>query len=871
MKRQIRKTQSRLRFILLMLIVIFLSITSPTFKGIAVSFHHSPQPTRSAQFISESPMDRGKTLYETGQYAAAAEVLEQVVTRYRSQGNTLAEAVALSNLSLVYQELGRWQEAETAVTNSLQLLEAQPSRQSSTLAQIYDVQGQLFLSRGQADAALEAWQKSADLYQQANDLPSDVQSQINQAEALQRLGLYRRAIDQLDRLLASSNLLDPTLRAAVHRSLGDALRATGNFTRSEAELRLSLELAQQGQQPNAIAATQLSLANTLAAQNNPEAALSLYQQAVSGSANTRLRAQLNQVRLLVGADQTDTDQINANQIKSQNSVIQRLPDLISQIEQLPPSHTSIYARINLSRSLMQMSTPDQQITIAQLLSAARQQAHILGDRRAESFAFGTLGELYESVGQLVDAQQVTESALNLAQSINSADAAYLWQWQLGRVLKAQGKRTEAIAAYADAVGTLQLLRSDLVAINPEIQFSFRQGVEPVYREFVSLLLQLNVNLTAQELELARQTIESLQLAELDNFFREACLNAQPIPIDQVDEQAAVIYPIILPDRLEIILSLPQGGIRRYTVPVAATEVTRRGSQLQTFLRQLASSERVTPLAEQIYDWLIRPLKADLDSAQPTTLVFVLDGVLRNIPMSSLRDRDTGRYLIEDYAIALTPGLQLLSSQTSGSGRFGVLLGGLSESPSPDFSDLPGVVNELGQISTQVDNQRILLNDQFQNADIQAAIQEISFPIVHLATHGEFSSRLENTFILTWDNRITIDQLSQLLQASDVSRQRPIELLVLSACETAEGDDRAALGLAGVAVRSGARSTIASLWPLNDAAAPVLMVQFYQNLASGNVTRAEALRQAQLVLLKDPEFSPPYFWSAVVLVGNWQQL
>lgn len=865
MKLNSYRVRSALRFIALMLIVICFCITLSILKGIAALSQNPPTHVTqtstqvNAQTNALPAIERGRMLYETGQYAAAAEALEQAITSYRSQANLWGEAVALSNLSLVYQQLGRWQDAETAVTSSLQLLEAEAFDQHSTLAQVYDVQGRLYLSRGQAEAALESWQKSADLYKQGHDLLGNVRNQINQAEALQMLGLYRRAINQLDQLLASSSdIAEPTLAASVHRSLGDALRAMGNLTRAESELRLSLDLAQQGQQPNAIAATQLSLANTLVAQNNPEAALTLYQQAASGSTQTRLRAQLNQVRLLI-----DTNREPAAQ--------RLFPDLIAQIEQLPPSHTSIYARINLARSLVNLKSVPEQVSVAQLLSTARQQAQILGNQRAESFALGTLGELYESVGQVSDAQQVTESALNLAQGLNSADTAYLWQWQLGRVLQAQGKRTEAIAAYADAVATLQLLRSDLVAINPEVQFSFRQGVEPVYREFVSLLLQPNVSLTAQELELARQTIESLQLAELDNFFREACLTAQPVPIDRVDEQAAVIYPIILPDRLEIILSLPKGGIRRYTIPVAEAEVTRRGSQMQTFLRQLSSSERVTALAEQVYDWLIRPLKADLDSAQPSTLVFVLDGVLRNIPMSALRDRETGRYLIEDYAVAITPGLQLLPSQSSGSGQFGVLLGGLSKSPSPEFSDLPGVVNELGQISTQVDSQRVLLNDQFQDAAIRDAIQEIPFPIVHLATHGEFSSRLEDTFILTWDNRITINQLSNLLQASDVRRQRPIELLVLSACETAEGDDRAALGLAGVAVRSGARSTVASLWPLNDAAAPVLMVQFYQNLASGNITKAEALRQAQLSLLRDPQFNPPYFWSAVVLVGNWQQL
>ncbi|NJN88720.1 MAG: CHAT domain-containing protein, partial [Leptolyngbyaceae cyanobacterium SL_7_1] len=94
------------------------------------------------------------------------------------------------------------------------------------------------------------------------------------------------------------------------------------------------------------------------------------------------------------------------------------------------------------------------------------------------------------------------------------------------------------------------------------------------------------------------------------------------------------------------------------------------------------------------------------------------------------------------------------------------------------------------------------------------------------------------------------------------------LLVLSACQTAEGDNRAALGLAGIAVRAGARSTVATLWQLSDDAAPRLMEQFYQELVTPGVTKAEALRRAQLALLNDPQFERPYFWSPLVLVGNW---
>ena len=141
-------------------------------------------------------------------------------------------------------------------------------------------------------------------------------------------------------------------------------------------------------------------------------------------------------------------------------------------------------------------------------------------------------------------------------------------------------------------------------------------------------------------------------------------------------------------------------------------------------------------------------------------------------------------------------------------------------------------------------------------------------MVHLATHGKFSSTTEETFILTWDGQLDARGLERLLAARDVNRLSPIELLILSACQTASGDRRAALGLAGVAVRSGARSTIASLWRVNDRSTAQLMVALYRSLAQPGTSKAQALRNAQLTLLENPQTEHPFFWGAFVLSGNW---
>ena len=154
--------------------------------------------------------------------------------------------------------------------------------------------------------------------------------------------------------------------------------------------------------------------------------------------------------------------------------------------------------------------------------------------------------------------------------------------------------------------------------------------------------------------------------------------------------------------------------------------------------------------------------------------------------------------------------------------------------------------------------------------MQAKINERAFSVVHLATHGQFSSNLEETFILAWDKLLKIDDLDNLLRTNDSQGASDIELLVLSACQTATGDNRATLGLAGIAVRAGARSTLATLWSVDDRSTAALMSEFYKQLANTNLTKAEALQQAQLALWnnKERDWKRPYFWAAYVLVGNW---
>jgi CHAT domain-containing protein len=365
-------------------------------------------------------------------------------------------------------------------------------------------------------------------------------------------------------------------------------------------------------------------------------------------------------------------------------------------------------------------------------------------------------------------------------------------------------------------------------------------------------------------------MEALQLAELDNFLREACL-APKRQLDRVvDEDApktAVIYSIILPDRIEVILKLPQQArLYRYATAIEQAQVEQTLDELRrnliepyTYTLQIAKS-----LAQTVYSWLIQPAESLLAQYEIDTLVFVSDGALRNVPMAALYDGQ--HYLVERYAIALSSGLQLVEPQPFEQRGVEVLAAGLSEARH-NLQPLQYVEQELEEIQADVSSQ-ILLNQQFTTQFLQSQINSKPFSIVHLATHGQFDSDPDQTYIAAWDQLINVNELDNFLRTRDLSQANALELLVLSACQTAEGDRYAVLGLAGIAVRAGARSTLASLWNLEDESTAELMNYFYQSLLQPGQTRSEALRQAQLALLHNPQYQHPRSWAPYVLIGSW---
>jgi len=402
---------------------------------------------------------------------------------------------------------------------------------------------------------------------------------------------------------------------------------------------------------------------------------------------------------------------------------------------------------------------------------------------------------------------------------------------------------------------------------------FYDRIRPVYFGLADVLLRRATQSQdaiqkAAFLQQAIQTVEKLKVVELQDYFQDECVTAKDSKLaetnrsEKLQDGTAVLYPILLANRVELLL-MTNKGVYQASSAVKWDDVNDSIVEFQKNL-QVKTHRKYLKQSTALYHWLIEPIRAELNKSNIKTIVFVPDGPLRMIPMAALHDGE--HYLIEKFAVAVTPSIDLTNTQPLPRQKISVLLNGLSQSVQ-GFSALPNVPQEIQGISQLFSQSVILLNEQFSVERIDKALQTAPYVVVHIASHGQFDHDPKNTFLLTYDDKLTMDRLERLLSFNQF-RENTVELLTLSACQTAVGDERAALGLAGVAIKAGARSALASLWFVNDTATAELISEFYNQLRSTQLSKAQALQNAQKKLLDQKTFNHPIFWAPFLLIGNW---
>lgn len=811
---------------------------------------------------------------------------------------------------------------------------------------------------GQEEPAIAQLNRLIAHYRKVGDLTQVGRLLTEQAQLYTSLGQQRRAIvllcgnqiapncDSNSALAIARHQADRLGEAAALGSLGTVYRLRGEYEASLQSLQTGLAIAQTLDHPTYVISATSGLGNTYASLARQDyrraqfatqagdrtAAERFTQQGVEHDRQAVALLQqglqlarqqgdlLNQLRILLNLSASYQ---RSREFQTDATTLQQALHLLNQ---LPDSRDKAYAAIQLGDRWLTRLNPDLSqeggsqcvqstpIEVSTLLTQAATIAQRIGDSQTQAFALGRLGRLYECQQNLNGALQLTQQAQVIAETQASQ---YLWEWQLGRILKAQGKIYEAIAAYESAVRTLKDLRGAFAIASRDVQFDFRDTVEPVYRELTELYLERAssegqktkgegdsqaTNPQSQGgqrwVNAALETIDALRLVELQNYLGSDCaVEVVTRPVTLVDAKTAVFNSVMVGDRVAVILTLPrthQGSGQRaqsrvHWLPSSRQNVTETINQLRLQMEKRSDRTNTYQKAsQQVYDWLIRPFAAELEQSQIETLVFIQDGILRSVPMAVLHDGQ--QFLVERYAIANTLSLTLVDPTRLNSKDLRVLAFGLTQ-PSvvqgPTFFEpLSFVKSEVTTIQTILPGSKGFLDEAFSRDRLQQELAQTIYPIVHLATHGRFGFDARETFLVTgqkdtqvvqvqgmvdkpqpYNEKLTLNQFYQILR--DSRRNQALELLILTACETAVGSDRDALGIAGISLQAGARSAVASLWQVDDQSTAQLINQFYQNLRQG-MGRAKALQLAQKSWLQqNPDVrNHPGYWAALILVGNW---
>lgn len=730
---------------------------------------------------------------------------------------------------------------------------------------------------------------------------------LRQGQTHLQQGQYYLALD--DGQSAQGSAANSVQQAQALGLLGLAHYQMRHFEKADALLHQAMDLGAGEAQERA--RWMVALANIQTERGQPEEAGRLYaqaSQAVGDNPALALGIRLGQVQLLPPEKR-----------------LNELQEIRSALRNIGSAADRARYSVNLGTQARVLGAAGLKLAY-ESLEQARQDA--VGQPRILAEALGGLAQLYEDQQRQDEASHLNRQAIQAAQSADARDLLLDLEWRQGRLHRALKQIPEALAAYERAVEHIEAIRQDIPVEYHDGHSSFRETLEPVYLGLADLLLQQasqqNGVPKVALLRHAREAVELIKRSEIEDFLGGRCAvqATKSALLESVESNTAVIYPVILPDRLELLVS-SGNELQQFTQPVSA-------ATLQGLARKMAHSLRMghsdsQAIARQLHGWLIGPLEPWLRQHQVKTLVMVPDGALRLIPLSALHDG--GHYLVERYALATSPGLTLMDPEPLQQRGGKALLAGMSEpgavvdhlpslllgalaggatgrgvdADEPPRSralpaiqadtgetrqidaerlrkepalrqklkeqlSLPGVGREMDSLRREMPN-TLLMNEGFTVESFKQHIGAEPYSVVHIASHGVFGKTAATSFIMAYDDVINIDDLEGLLK-SDKFKKQPVEMLTLSACQTAEGDDRAPLGLTGVALKAKVRSALGTLWPVSDEAAAKLMAVFYKALSQPGASKVQALQQAQIAILREKGMEHPFYWAPFILVGNW---
>lgn len=853
-------------------------------------------------------VDKGVEYYEKGDFKTAIEIWEKALKENIQPVN---QVIIGENLARTYQQIGK------------------------------------------SDKSIHYWNQIIAYYIQTNNFKMLGRAKAEQAQVYNNIGQLETALALLcnpDKEKNNNICRDKSAVQIAYRNkdiegeitalgiLGDTYRLQGNYNLALKRLEYSLKKANQLKNPNYIASINLSLGNTYyskASLNYSRVELakegtddSTAEDEFSKKAQQEDKEAIKYLKSSLELTTNNKDYQREIQILQTlipiyyrsgdiTSATEDLEKAISLLKKLPNNQNRVYATLNLARFLKSTTEngtlgkkfecvqSQKSLKAEELLKQAIEIAQKIGNLRAESFAKGELGNIYECSREYSEALKITQEARFAAeQGLKAPDSLYLWEWQTGRILKKQGKIKQAILAYEKSLNTLESIRKDILTTSRDTQFDFRDTIEPIYRDLVKMRLGLETPLQASNKSLVSKkndinnnnfrsllkTVDNFQLAQLQNYFGNDCDINDFLRDDNdevIDKKTAIIRTVIFDKKTAIILRLPNqdDNYSNYytTNPISRQKLRLQINNYRKGLQEIREKSYDKKLAEDIYEWMIKPFKEQLDNASITKLVFIHDGILRSVPMAPLYDGK--EFLVKKYAIATTPTLRLIEKKPLKRKELRVLALGLNEAAKvknqyfkeQSFSVLEHTINEIDKVLGNIRGKK-LDNDEFIKEILEKELKQNTYSVLHFATHGKFDTDPRNTYLVmgkgkgkAYNQVLTFNELDELIRKYSRSIE-PLEILTLTACETAVGNKRSALGLAGVTVQAGAKTAIASLWVVNDKSTSLFAADFYDKLVSNpKISKADALKEVQNDFIKGnkgTKYQHPGYWSSFILIGNW---
>ena len=488
-----------------------------------------------------------------------------------------------------------------------------------------------------------------------------------------------------------------------------------------------------------------------------------------------------------------------------------------------------------------------------LLSRSQEIATRIDDRFLVALSLENRGKIYLELNNIERAETDTESAILISEEIVDSERLFFQFWQLAKIQLQRGNQEKAIADYQQALWHLQSNRGEFTAGNNHLLFYLKDEVRPFLRDYITLLLS---SPDQENLKKAIETISVLKLSDLQSYFNDPCFEI----LFQVDAEAtktipkdrANIYEFIGENKFYLILETTDGYNVR-TVDITAKDLEKKVREYRKIVVIPTGSAFVQP-SKELYNILIAPIINDLPETVKT-INFSRDGEIEKIPLETLIDRED-HYLIEKYQIAYSAGLETNIIPNNSGGE--KIIFGLSESQIQ--TGLKFATEEVNAIAQTIQGGATFLDREFTKAVLGRTIQQENISFLHIATHGNFQGTAKNSYIEAFDGKVSLNNFKNFL----LNAREPMELLTLSGCETAIGNQRATLGFAGVSVRARIPNVIGTLWSIPDNVTAILMGEFYRNLALGK-TVPEAKQIAQLKIIELGE--NPRSWAGVILISN----